>query len=74
MRVESNNWIVLIIVCLSISEVSCVTDVLASAATIELIMHSEDNVRTSKYVRGVYTTMGAVMKVEGNLDQVYTSR
>lgn len=45
-------------------------DARATTATLELILHTQDNIRTSKYVRGMYSSAGAVMKVEGNLEQV----
>lgn len=39
-------------------------------AAMEIILHSEDNIRTIKYIQGVYTSAGAVFKVEGNMEQV----
>ena len=45
-------------------------DIFKNEATIELILHSDDNIRTIKYIHGVYTSAGAVFKVEGNMEQV----
>ena len=45
-------------------------DIFENEATIELILHSDDNIRTIKYIHGVYASAGAVFKVEGNMEQV----
>ena len=63
-------WTVLFICMVVIQEVDGNSDILDSTATIELVLHSKDNVRSSKYVRGVYTSAGAVRSVEGDLEQV----
>lgn len=60
----------LLIISMNVLSAYCSAHILASAATIELILHNDDNVRAIKYIRGIYTTAGAVLNVEGNIEQV----
>lgn len=39
-------------------------------AAMELIVHTDDQIRMTKYIRGVYTPAGQIVSVEGNIDQV----
>lgn len=67
----TNVWCILLI--LLNGEVwseSTVDEIYSNEATIELILHSQDNIRSTKYIHGIYTSAGAVFKVEGNMEQV----
>lgn len=63
-------WILLVLLIDEVWSESNLGDIFENEATIELILHSDDNIRTIKYIHGVYTSAGAVFKVEGNMEQV----
>lgn len=44
--------------------------ILDTTATMELIIHTDDQVKLTKYVRGIYSPAGKITNVEGNIEQV----
>ena len=65
----SGSWI-LPLFYLTLPAASFASNVFTSKAVIELILQSGEGMWTSKDIRSVYTNAGAVMNVEGNLEQV----
>lgn len=68
----NKNWTILLFSLFGLSFVYEPVDGASfdTTAAMEVILHTSEQIKMTKYVRGVYTNAGSVTHVEGNVEQV----